>query len=82
MKLGGLSINESEGRLLIKLALVEACLDLNGKLEAWKIMTDESWDAADEQYLTHYNRVVDRCLDVLAKLIGLLQLDGLIVERL
>lgn len=76
MKLGGLSINDFEGRVLVKVALVDALLDLNEKIQEWKAMTDKLWEADDEQYLEHYDRVICRCLDRLANMIGLLQLDG------
>ena len=80
MKLGGLSINEVEGRLLVKLALIEACSDLSDKIQVWKVAAEESWEATEQAYRGHYNdQILGRCLELLAKLVGLLQLDGPVV---
>lgn len=81
MKLGELSIHGSEARILVEVVLVDACSDLNEKLQDWKAVMDDLLDSAEEQHLVQYDAIVSRCLDRLAKLIGLLQLDGLSVER-
>ncbi|KAK5988149.1 hypothetical protein PT974_12289 [Cladobotryum mycophilum] len=77
MKLGKLSIDGSEARMLVEVVLVDACLDLNEKLQEWKHVMDESLEGAEEQC----DAVICRCLDKLAKLIGVLQFDGLPLDR-
>ncbi|RYP29369.1 hypothetical protein DL767_006755 [Monosporascus sp. MG133] len=77
MKLGKLPIDGSEARLLVEVVLVDACLDLNEKIQEWKLVMDELLEVAEEQY----DEVICHCLDRLAKLIGLLQFHGLSVER-
>ncbi|CAI6337015.1 unnamed protein product [Periconia digitata] len=82
MRFGEVHIEGPEGHLLIKLALVEACSHLNETIQIWKMTSDESLEAADQKHLVHYNdRVLGRCLDLLAKLIGLLRLDGLMADQ-
>lgn len=81
MKLGELSIDGSEARILVEVVLVDACLDLNEMVQEWKVVMDEVLEAAEEQYLVQYDAVICRCLDRLAKLLGLLQLDGLSAQR-
>ncbi|KAL5403313.1 hypothetical protein PMIN06_007945 [Paraphaeosphaeria minitans] len=77
MKLGEMPIDGLEGRLLVTVVLVDACLNLNEKIQRWKTVMEESLEVEDQQYLGHRNAVIDRCLDRLAKLIGLLLFDGL-----
>ncbi|KAF2092848.1 hypothetical protein NA57DRAFT_69595 [Rhizodiscina lignyota] len=81
MKFGELVISGLEGRMLVKVVLVDACLELNRKMEEWQAMMHEALEAEDEAYLAQYDTVIGRCLNRLVKLIGLLQLDGLSVER-
>jgi hypothetical protein len=72
MKLGELCIDGSEAQILVEVVLVDACLDLNEKLQEWKAVMDELLDLAEE-YLAQYDAIISRCLDRLAKLIGLLR---------
>lgn len=81
MKLGEMPIDGLEGRLLVRVVLVDACLNLNEKIQRWKTVLEESLEAEDQQYLGHCNAVIDRSLDRLAKLIGLLRFDGLSTDR-
>lgn len=81
MKLGELCIDGSEAQILVEVVLVDACLDLNEKLQEWKAVMDELLDLAEED-LAQYDAIISRCLDRLAKLTGLLRLDGLSAERL
>ena len=76
MKLGELFIGGSEARILVEMVLVDACLDLNEKIQEWKSVVDGLLEGAGEQYLVQDDALICRCLDKLAKLIGLLQLDG------
>lgn len=82
MRIGDVSLCGSEGQLLVRVALVDACLDLNDKIQDWKATTDELWEDTDEQYFEHHDRVITRCINKLAKLIGLLQLGGMTLEQL
>lgn len=82
MKLGELSIQGSEARVLAEVVLVDACLNLHETLQELKAFVDELSSGAAEQYLTQYKAVISRCVEKLAKLIGLLQLDSMsVVER-
>ncbi|KAH7361341.1 hypothetical protein BKA66DRAFT_211103 [Pyrenochaeta sp. MPI-SDFR-AT-0127] len=81
MKLGEMLIDGLEGRLLVRVVLMDACLDLNKKIQEWKARMEESLDLEDQQYLAQYNAVIGRCLDRLANLIGLLRLDALSSDR-
>jgi tRNA A37 threonylcarbamoyltransferase TsaD len=56
---------------------VDACLDLNGQLQEWKLVMNEQYDPAEESF----DDIICNCLDRLAKLIGLLQFDGISVEQ-
>ena len=76
MKLGELFIRGSEARILVEMVLVDACSDLNEKIQEWKLVVDRLLEEAGEQYLVQDDALLCRCLDKLAKLIGLLQLDG------
>lgn len=77
MKLGKMPIDGSEARLLVEVVLVDACLDLDEKMQEWKLVMDELLEGSEDQY----SEIICQCLDRLAKLIGLLQFDGLSLER-
>ncbi|KAK7178672.1 hypothetical protein PSPO01_15280 [Paraphaeosphaeria sporulosa] len=81
MRLGEMPIIGPEGRLLIRVVLVDACLELNGKIQELKAVMEESLGVKDQQYLAQYNGIIGRCLDRLANLIGLLRLDALATDR-
>nr|QSQ85914.1 hypothetical protein [Preussia typharum] len=81
MKLGEMPIEGTEGRLLVRVVLVDACLSLNEKIQDWKAVMEEALEVEDKQYLSQYNAVIGRCLDRLANLIGLLRLDSVSTER-
>ncbi|KAF3074449.1 hypothetical protein CFAM422_003668 [Trichoderma lentiforme] len=73
MKLGKLTLEGNEARMLAEVILVDTCLELNGKIQEWRLVMDETSEFTEEQCDT----VSSNCLDRLAKLIGLLQFDGL-----
>ncbi|EGR53017.1 uncharacterized protein TRIREDRAFT_103121 [Trichoderma reesei QM6a] len=76
MKLGRLPLEGHEARILAEVILVDTCLELNEKIQEWRLVMDEAAEATEEQC----DATSLHCLDRLAKLIGLLQLDGLPVQ--
>ncbi|KAL7811117.1 hypothetical protein V8C26DRAFT_409250 [Trichoderma gracile] len=76
MKLGRLPLEGHEARILAEVILVDTCLELNEKIQEWRLVMDETAEATEEQC----DAASLNCLDRLAKLIGLLQLDGLPVQ--
>lgn len=72
MKLGSLAIVGAEARILGQVVLMDACVELHAKMQEWKLAIDESLEKVEEQD----DAAICRCLDRLAKLIGLLQFDG------
>ncbi|KOS22913.1 hypothetical protein ESCO_003940 [Escovopsis weberi] len=74
MSLGKLPLQGAEARMLIEVVLVEACLDLNERIQEWKLVVDE---LLEDERPQDQSDSISRCLDRLAKLIGLLQFDGL-----
>ncbi|KAM0255916.1 hypothetical protein ACHAQJ_005317 [Trichoderma viride] len=73
MKLGKLTLEGHEARILAEVILVDTCLELNEKIQEWRFVMDEASEIAEEQC----DAASSNCLDRLAKLIGLLQFDGL-----
>ncbi|KAL7929947.1 hypothetical protein V8C35DRAFT_314223 [Trichoderma chlorosporum] len=73
MKLGKLALEGNEARVLAEVILVDTCLELNEKIQEWRLVMDETSEFAGEQF----DASLANCLDRLAKLIGLLQFDGL-----
>ncbi|KAL6875911.1 hypothetical protein HDV57DRAFT_523027 [Trichoderma longibrachiatum] len=76
MKLGRLTLEGHEARILAEVILVDTCLELNEKIQEWRLVMDETAEATEEQC----DAASSNCLDRLAKLIGLLQFDGLPVQ--
>ncbi|KAL7815005.1 hypothetical protein V8C44DRAFT_29679 [Trichoderma aethiopicum] len=76
MKLGRLTLEGREARILAEVILVDTCLELNEKIQEWRLVMDETAEATEEQC----DAASSNCLDRLAKLIGLLQFDGLPVQ--
>ncbi|PTB62204.1 hypothetical protein BBK36DRAFT_1144998 [Trichoderma citrinoviride] len=76
MKLGRLTLEGHEARILAEVILVDTCLELNEKIQEWRLVMDEMAEATGEQC----DAASSNCLDRLAKLIGLLQFDGLPVQ--
>ncbi|KAF2280360.1 uncharacterized protein EI97DRAFT_121211 [Westerdykella ornata] len=81
MKLGEMPIDGLEGRLLVRVVLVDACLSLNEKIQKWKTVMEGSLDIDDQPYVRHCNAVIGRCLDRLANLLGLLRFDSFSTDR-
>jgi hypothetical protein len=77
MKLGNMVVDGLEGRLLVRVVLVDACIELNEKIQRWKDTMEATLGAEDQQYLIQYNAFIGRCIDRVANLIGLLRLDSL-----
>lgn len=76
MKLGKLTLEGHEAKILAEVILVDTCLELNERIEEWRLVIHETSDATEEQC----DAAASNCLDRLAKLIGLLQFDGLPVK--
>ncbi|KAL7942005.1 hypothetical protein V8C42DRAFT_360427 [Trichoderma barbatum] len=76
MKLGKLTLEGHEARILAEVILVDTCLELNEKIQEWRFIMDDMLEFTEEQC----DVASSNCLDRLAKLIGLLQFDGLPVQ--
>lgn len=81
MRLGEMPIDGLDGRSLVRVVLVDACLELNEKIQEWKQVMEDPLAIGRQQDLTQYNAIIDRCQDRMANLIGLLRLDALSKDR-